>query len=202
MHGNVVFNFLGNPIDDLVAFAQGYHTAGKILVEKMENSTGYRDYEGYPILYLYRHALELFIKAIVYKGAKLLKLISNKSLNTEKLFKEHKLSIFLPAIKIIFNEINWKWNFEISGLKSFKDFSDFIREIDSMDPHSYIFRYPIKKTREASLNRHSVINVINFSRRLDPILDLLNGAVTGLGYEWDLAAETAYEFNKIIKNLL
>ena len=30
-HGNVVFNFRPNPIDDLAAFAAGYHEAGKRL---------------------------------------------------------------------------------------------------------------------------------------------------------------------------
>lgn len=200
IHGNVVFNFRGNPIDDLSAFAQGYHIAGKSLVEKMESSVGYPDYEGYPILFLYRHAIELFIKAIVYKGAKLLRLISDENLNTENLFKEHQLSTFLPAIKIIFKGLDWKWDFEISGLKSFEDFSDLIKEIDSIDPHSYNFRYPIKTTGKASLNKHFVINVIDFGKKLDPILDLLSGAITGLDYEWNITAEAHYEFQKIIKS--
>ncbi len=57
-HGNVVFNFSHNAIEDLAHFAKGYHRAGKHLAEKLAASRGYADFDGYPILFLYRHALE------------------------------------------------------------------------------------------------------------------------------------------------
>src|SRR5262245_57418129 len=76
----------------------------------MEASLGYSDYEGYPILFLYRHALELYIKPIVYRGAQLCRLIDEK-LNTENLFKAHKLTEFLPQIEAIFKAVGWKWDF-------------------------------------------------------------------------------------------
>src|SRR6266481_6394898 len=128
-HGNVVFNFRGRAINDLSAFAAGYHEAGKILVSQLESASGYRDYEGYPILFLYRHALELYLKAIVYQGAQLVGLISDEKLNTEKLLTSHKLTGLVPAIEAIFKAVGWKWNCEVSGLNSFDDFADLIREI-------------------------------------------------------------------------
>jgi len=51
LHGNVVLNFRRNPINDLVAFAEGYHHAGKRLAEQLEASPNYADYDGYPILF-------------------------------------------------------------------------------------------------------------------------------------------------------
>jgi hypothetical protein len=61
-HGNVVFNFTVRPIRDLTAFALGYREAGQTLAAKMAAARGYADYDGYPILYLYRHALlELYL---------------------------------------------------------------------------------------------------------------------------------------------
>ena len=75
-HGNVVFNFQGSPVGDLSAFAHGYHEAAKVLAERLHAAAGYADYEGYPILFLYRHALELYLKAVVYRGAMLLHLVS------------------------------------------------------------------------------------------------------------------------------
>src|SRR6266403_3216918 len=90
VHGNVVFNFLGRPVRDLRIFALAYHEAGRKLVAPMVSGTGYRDYDGYPILFLYRHALELYLKALVYRGAQLLGLIADERPNTEKLLTDHK----------------------------------------------------------------------------------------------------------------
>lgn len=54
----------------------GYREAGKVLADRIAAANGYADYDGYPILYLYRHSLELHLKAIVYHGAALLGLIA------------------------------------------------------------------------------------------------------------------------------
>jgi hypothetical protein len=196
---DVVFNFRGRAIDDLSAFAAGYHEAGKTLISKMESAPGYRDYEGYPILFLYRHALELYLKAIVYRGAQLLGLISDEKPNTEKLLTNHKLIRLLPTIEAIFRAVEWKWDFEVSGLKSFDDFADLIREIEKIDPQSYCFRYPVNTTGEAALSKHFVVNVVNFEKKMDSVLDLLSGAVTGLQERWDDTAEVMYLLQEVLK---
>lgn len=198
-HGNVVFNFRGRAINDLSVFAAGYHEAGRSLGSKMESSPGYRDYEGYPILFLYRHALELYLKAIVYRGAQLLGLISDEKLNTEKLWKNHELTVLLPAVEAIFKAMEWEWNFGVSGLKSFDDFRCFIREIEKVDPQSYCFRYPVDRTGEASLPKHFILNVINFGKKMDPVLELLSGAVTGLEERWNATAEVVYVLQAMFK---
>lgn len=197
--GNVVFNFRGRAINDLSAFAAGYHEAGKILVHKMESSSGYRDYEGYPILFLYRHALELYLKAIVYRGAQLLGLISDEKPSTEKLLTSHKLTRLLPTIEAIFKAVEWEWDFEVSGLKSFDDFADLIKEIEKIDPQSYCFRYPVNTTGEAALPKHFIVNVVNFGKKMDLVLDLLSGAVTGLQEHWDNTAEVMYLLQEVMK---
>jgi len=196
---DVVFNFRCRAIDDLSAFAAGYHEAGKTLISKMESAPGYRDYEGYPILFLYRHALELYLKAIVYRGAQLLGLISDEKPNTEKLLTNHKLIRLLPTIEAIFRAVEWKWDFEVSGLKSFDDFADLIREIEKIDPQSYCFRYPVNTTGEAALSKHFVVNVVNFGKKMDSVLDLLSGAVTGLQERWDDTAEVMYLLQEVLK---
>ena len=197
-HGNVVFNFRGRAINDLSAFAAGYHEAGKTLVSKMESAAGYRDYEGYPILFLYRHALELYLKAIVYRGAQLLGLISDEKRNTEKLLTSHKLTQLLPTIEAIFRVAEWEWDFELIGLRSFDDFADLIKEIEKIDPQSYCFRYPVDTTGEAALPQHIVVNVVTFGKKMDSVLELLSGAVTGLQDHWDDTAEVMYLLQEVL----
>jgi hypothetical protein len=198
-HGNVVFNFRGRAINDLSAFAAGYHEAGKTLVSKMESGQGYRDYEGYAILFLYRHALELYLKAIVYRGAQLLGLISDEKPNTETLLTSHKLTRLLPTIEAIFRAVEWNWDFEVSGLKSFDDFADLFGEIEKIDPQSYCFRYPVNTTGEPALSKHFVVNAIDFGKKMDSVLDLLSGAVTGLQEQWDDTAEVMYLLQEVLK---
>lgn len=197
--GNVVFNFRGRAIDDLSAFAAGYHEAGKVLVRKMESASGYRDYEGYPILFLYRHALELYLKALVYRGAQLLSLISDEKRDTDKLLTSHKMTRLLPSIEVIFKTVEWQWNSEVSGLNSFDDFADLIRQIEEIDPQSFCFRYPVNTAGEAALPKHLVLNVIDFGTKMDPVLDLLSAAVTGLQERWNDTAEVMYLLQELLK---
>lgn len=198
-HGNVVFNFRGRAINDLSAFAAGYHEAGKTLVSKMGSAAGYRDYEGYPILFLYRHALELYLKAIVYRGAQLLGLISEEKPHTKKLLTSHKLTRLLPTIEAIFRAVEWEWDFELIGLRSFDDFADLIKEIEKIDPQSYCFRYPVNTAGEAALPQHFVVNVVTFGKKMDSVLELLSGAVTGLQDHWNDTAEMMYLLQEVLK---
>ncbi|MCI0557722.1 MAG: hypothetical protein MN733_04450 [Nitrososphaera sp.] len=199
-HGNVVFNFQGSAIDDLIAFARGYHAAGKHLAQRMAVAPGYRDYDGYPILFLYRHSLELHLKAIVIRGAKLLGLISEEKINTQNLWKKHKFVGLLPAVESIFNGMQWDWDFEVSGLRSWDDFCALVNGIEQIDPQSYNFRYPVDTSGEAALPKHLVLNIVAFARRMDPVLDLLYGAVAGIQEKWDNVAEAAYFIQELFKD--
>jgi hypothetical protein len=165
IHGNVVFNFTRGPINDLSEFALGYREAAHVLAEKMAAAHGYADYDGYPILFMYRRALELSLKAIVYRGVKLAGLISEEHIDVKELFARHDLSRLLPAIKSIFEQMGS--DFEGSGLESYEDFASLIRSIDSIDSGSYTFRYPIDRTGEANLPNHCVVNVLEFAQGMD-----------------------------------
>ena len=113
--GNVVFNFQRDPIGDLRGCGRGYHEAARRLANRFAEREG-PDYEGYPILYLYRHALELYLKAVVYKGAGLLGLTGKGRPDTTALFKCHKLISLVPAVRAIFAEMDWTF----TGLASIR----------------------------------------------------------------------------------
>ncbi|MGO9122475.1 MAG: hypothetical protein ACLQPD_33280 [Desulfomonilaceae bacterium] len=197
-YGNVVFNFRHDPISDLAAFAAGYHEAGKRLCRTFVSSGHYRDFDGYPILFLYRHSLELYMKAIVYRGAQLLHLLDITRLDTSKLFKVHRLSALLPGIKIIFDGVGWTWETDVPGMRTFQEFSELVEGIEELDPASYTFRYPTDTQGHAALGHHTRINCLAFARNLDPILELLDGAVTGLTEEFDATAEAKFELQSIV----
>jgi hypothetical protein len=200
-HGNVVFNFCHNPIDDLAPFAQGYHEAGKRLAGMLAASPGYRDFDGYPILFLYRHALELYMKAIVYRGAQLLHLLDTGAVDTSKLFRVHRLSLLLPGVKAVFDGIGWTWEMDTAGINSFEDFEELVHGIEELDPESYNFWYPTDTEGQAALSHHTVVNPVAFSLNMDPILDLLDSAVLGLHEEFDATAEAKFELQEMVKRI-
>jgi hypothetical protein len=96
----------------------------------------------------------------------------------------------------------WDWDFEVSGLRSWDDFCALIREIERIDPQSYSFRYPVTKQGDAALPHHFIVNVISFARSMDPVLDLLDGAMTGLEERWHGEAEVAYFLQELFRNPL
>lgn len=194
-HGNVVFNFTHRPTDDLGAFALGYREAANVLAQRMADARGYADYDGYPILFLYRHALELSLKAIVYRGAKLVGLISEENIDVKKLFERHDLPRLLPAIRSIFAQMGS--NFEGSGLHSYEDFASLIKSIHSIDPGSYTFRYPLDRTGKANLPNHFVVNVLAFADGMNNLLQFLEGAKTGLDEGWQAEQESRYELQQL-----
>lgn len=188
-HGIVVANFRRDPIGDLSAFAMGYHNAARALVERMESANGYYDYDGYPIVFLYRHALELYLKTIVYRGAKLLALISNRKIKVDKLWQNHSLTALLPDVKAIIEDLDWDEDLGIAGIHSFDDFSNLVTEINNMDPQSYNFRYPINKKGDSPLTKHFIVNVVGFGKNMDQLLEVLDGMVTALDQYWQDTAE-------------
>lgn len=194
IHGNVVFNMNDLPIDQISVCAKSYHDAGKLLVGRLSSSRVYSDYDGYPILFLYRHALELYLKAIVYRLLSLCRLLSNdeadsSTLTEKKFLARHELLPMLPSIEAGFHAMGWVWELDDCPIRSWEDFRALVTEIEKLDPRSYSFRYPMQKDGSAALPQHLIINVITFASNMDPLLELLDGALTGIEERLDARGE-------------
>lgn len=148
-HGNVVLNFTNNSKKELSCYADAFHDAGKILVNDIKTRNGYSDLEACPIVFLYRHALELHFKSMLIIGKDVL-LFKKKDIPIEKdeIYSTHSLLKLLPAVKFVIEEVGWSWDLGIEGFKKFDHFKIFIEAIDYIDPMSFAFRYPINKKVE------------------------------------------------------
>jgi hypothetical protein len=193
--GNIVFNFSGDPIRALVPFAIGYREAAGALAVSFRGDA-YADYEGYPVLYLYRHSLELFLKAVVYRGANVMGLIGLERPNVPGLFSNHGLSRLLPAVRAIFRAMDWDW--DATPIGTHAEFENVVRQVDTIDPGSYAFRYPMSTSGEAHLPIHFVLNVPNFSETMDVVLRYLEGAGDLLEETFQTEAEAKYEVEQLL----
>lgn len=197
-HGNVVFNFIGRPIEDLANFGKGYHVAGRHLAAQLGASGGYCDYEGYPILFLYCHALELYLKSVVYHEALFLGLTSEPKADiSEKLFNSHKLSALLPSLRSIFKAL--EWNFEGTDLTSFEDFAQLIEAVEAVSCDSYAFRYPFTQFGDAYLPQQLIVNVVSFAHHMDGILDFFGDLASGIHEELRANAGARYELEQLFR---
>jgi len=198
--GIVVFNWKQSPIDDLDMFGDAYHAAGKLLVEKFENTPGFA-YELIPIFFLYRHAVELYLKAIAYQGAKLLNLTSDDRIaNDPKLLSSHGLKRYVPLLRKICSNRGWRMDDKDKGHASLDEIFHFIEELDGIDPKSYAFRYPVSQLGQGMHPHHTTLDAIHFGKTLDPVLDLLGGMLTGIEHGYDTTAEMLFEVQELLRS--
>jgi hypothetical protein len=197
-HGNVVLNFQGDAVNDLSAFAEGYRSAARILAQQLASSGGYADYEGYPIVFLYRHALELYLKAIVYRGAAVLGLADAEHIETTTLFHNHKLIRLLKPLRAIFQHMGWM--FDGTSLSSFGDFEALVRDIEDLDSDSFAFRYPVTRNGDAAVGQHYTVDVLFLAEELDPVLQLLEGGTNHLHELFQALAEAKYEIQEFLRS--
>jgi hypothetical protein len=176
--GNVVLNYFGHPINQFALIASSYAEAATVLRKKFE-AERHIDFDAYPIVFLYRHALELYLKAVLLLGNQLAVTSSNTKLHTDDIFTSHSLSDNLPVVKEIFAEVGWGDDYPHMGLED-ASFEAIVKEFDELDRGSYTFRYTVKKDGTASIEEHFAFSISDFAAIMERILSNLSGACIGL----------------------
>jgi len=180
LHGSVVLNFRRAPASDFGPYAGAFHRAGLTLLAKLRRSRGYRDTDACPIVVALRMSLELFMKGVIVSGERLLWL-SGKSLPIDRdILKEHRLTPLVPALAAVFSEAGWEWSLDVRNFESPLSLTRYLTSLEAVDPLSFSFRYPTNKKGEGSLPHHFSFNVLAFADEIEPVLRILDGAITGL----------------------
>src|SRR5579872_1386336 len=196
--GRVVLNSSKDPIHDLEMIAEKYQEIAHDRVE-MFRARGRGIYvpemdEAYPIVFLYRHAFELTLKAIVFAGKVALEGFGWEPKATQEIMK-HPLSPLFKEVCRIFYTISGDnsanaWDFEVDGLRTEEDFKAIVAEFDLVDRGSYTFRYSIKTDGETpSLERGFEFDLFAFAETLDRIIPALAGAPGWIREHMEFRAE-------------
>lgn len=136
-----------DPITNLwELYSTGYRMAGDLLIEDAGNNTSFLVY---PIIFLYRHCIELRLKQISIVGNKLLKtqVFTEKEMN-EILFHTHDLDKLWSYSKTIIGKL-----FPDESEEKLSSIKKMIDCFSIMDRTSYEFRYPVD--RNGKLNHPS-----------------------------------------------
>jgi hypothetical protein len=173
----------------LTGAAPRYHEAAQHLVTHIA-STHYRDPDACPIVFLYRHAVELYLKSIIHWGNNLLRLNGKPIVPHKNIFTEHRLRVLLKSVKPILRFRDSLDNWGDTHFDCFGDVEKVIGELEEFDPGSYSFRYPVDTTgKKATLPHHFLFNVIAFGEKFNHLMRILDGMSTMLYEDFQSQAE-------------
>ena len=192
-HGTVILNLQSwnrTPEGEFTHMADAFLDLAKEKVSRLEGLGPHGflavmdDFHTYPIVFLYRHAIELYLKAIALVGSGMLALKDQPEIERQQLLKDHDLNKILEHVERVFAVYGWGWDLGNSNFRSVADLRKIIREFQQIDPGSHSFRYPVNKKGEASLEENFRFNVFEFASILDDLFPTLRCAVTAAHEEY------------------
>lgn len=199
-HGTVVLNWHGTPEREFTFFAEAFHLMAKEAVAALRRDPLFGlhgcplgDFQAYPIVFLYRHALELYMKAVILIGAPMLAVKGRAKVNRQRLLRTHSLEVLRRELERVIEAYEWEWDLGVPHFRSLADFRRTIAEFEAVDAGSHAFRYPINTKGSASLASHFRFNLFEFCEILDGLFPALEGAAIGAYEELQATLEAMAE---------
>jgi hypothetical protein len=191
-YNNTVLNWHREPEQEFHLYGEAFWNAAKTLLQNDAlDKLPIASFDASVIVYLYRHALELFLKEILIgRGGSLVSWAPSPETVVNA---GHSLTKLLPDVRRIFVECGWDKTFGSKAAITFDDFTAIVEEFEKADPSSFSFRYPVKKDLTGSLGGHFTFSVRQFASTMDEVLSTLSGACDVLPEIADGRAEAAYE---------
>jgi hypothetical protein len=131
----------GIPAADLFLYARSFHTAAKTLARSLQlDASPFADSDVSPGVFMYRHAVELHLKALVLgEGGNFLATRPDAL----SVHKTHSVSWLAQFVCQIVSALKWEKEFRSEGIETLTDFKAVIEELNAVDPGSYVFRLPV-----------------------------------------------------------
>ncbi len=145
------------PMCEWRKYQEGYHEAASLLVDLIDGKLQ-KDYIVYPILFLYRHYLELMLKTLILEISG----TDGKAL-PPKLGNEHKLTTLWDSLLTLIPPATGQ---DIAG--------KLLGEFTLIDPQSISFRYGMKKGFEEASVKEQEISLRNVQALMSKLYNRLN----------------------------
>jgi len=174
------------PDQDFWLYARSFHAAAKQLAEAPEFDSAFADFAACPVVFMYRHALELHLKALILGNGG--NFLATKP-DPLSIYKTHAVSWLAQFVVQIVTALQWEPEFKCPGVGNLNDFKAVIENIRSVDSGSYAFRLPVTAEALGSVPREATFNVREFATTMDGLLELLDSTADALAAEWDLRSD-------------
>lgn len=145
-------------LDKWLYYAEGYKIAAELIEDKLLENLEKQDFLIYPLVYTYRHYLELKLKEIIVEGHGILNQTKDFQKESHDLIKLwHELE---RTMKLVYKE-----EYQAPQPTIEKK----IKELHDTDINSDGFRYPMNQKGKQNLENLKVINFRNFK---DEVLEV------------------------------
>jgi hypothetical protein len=182
---NFVISWTGDPKNDFGVFAKGYISAAEQLAGTLLRAPRFSDYDAYPVVFLYRHALELSLKHVIYRCSELGALRSANGIDGD-LKNNHRLLELMDTVTASLERL-FPGDALLAGL--LPKCRQTCAELAAIDADSFAFRYPMDKKGQYSTKVHLTLNLASFAEHMSAILEELSTVRFALSGEIDLASE-------------
>ena len=195
-YGTVVLNWHGTPEREFTYFAEAFHSVAQEALMVLRQNPHFgpiEDFRAYPVVFLYRHALELYMKAVIFIGSPMLALKGMTGVKRQTLLKTHDLDRLRQDLERVFEAYEWEWDLGIPHFQSLEDFRNTIAELHEVDARSDAFRYPLDTKGGPLLPSHFRFDVFGFCEVLDSLFLVFEGAAIGAYEELQATLEAMAE---------
>ena len=146
-------------------YEDGYKLAADALVDKLMEKRTRQDFLVYPIVFLYRHYIELSLKHMIFLGNKISK-------DEFRLPEHHRIDALWSEARKILEEMN-----SGSPKKVLDAVESCLKELARRDPTGEAFRYPMDLKRRHYFEKQEQVNLRHFRETMEKISSLFEGAV-------------------------
>jgi hypothetical protein len=175
---NFTISFSTNPKQDFGIFARGYRRAASTLADYLLTKPRFSSYEAYPVVFLYRHAFELYLKGFYFRAALIAAFKNSQEFEEDQRVKlvekivtsSHQLSPFAKAFQSICLVL---FPSEQELLLVAKEACCFAADFEKIDAGSYSYRYPITSKGDAISKRGQIANLLALHGSMQAFLDKL-----------------------------
>ena len=158
---------------DPIAYTEGYRRGAVRLVEHIVEKHRDQDFLVYPIIFLYRHHIELALKRMIARTPHLLE---RPLSDVEKQhLGKHRLDWLWQDLKPILAAIAEAAGWSPLDSADVEGVDDYIRQLSSLDPDSFCFRYWHSKKGSRSLPEDlKHINLRHFADMMERLANYLD----------------------------
>lgn len=177
--------FSRDPIGEFGYYGGAFLRSARVLRRSLRRRAGHLQSDILPLLYLYRHAIELLAKGTILTGNRLAQARGRGKPPHMILAafskSRHALPPLVPGIREAFTEAGWEWHWPKSAVETWSDFEEVIADLASLDPASFSFRYPVSlKGEPTGVEGFGLASMVT---TLDQLAEALDTAIFGMGAE-------------------
>lgn len=173
---------------EICFYARSLRKAARTLIETLElDQDAGTDWDACPVILLYRQAIEIHLKSLVGEGSNFL--VSPTDHIT--LYKTHSLRWLAQIVCRIVRTVKWESEFTCEGVSSLAGFTALVNELEALDPVSCAVHSSSRGPFGSVPQQLQRVTVVQFARRLDALLVLVDETADALAATWDLRQDEA-----------